>query len=337
MNSDHSTHELEDALARLEAFPAPEGLLERCLETIPAAKAPSRFGGRKMLFARLAGTLAVVAAVAIVTTNPRLDWRNRPIAFSAALADTQRASASAPYHITTGRSRSFDALKKSMGEWESVQTYFDRERGSLSKGEISTLYLASGDEYIRTWGPHKVLGTNCVTLLHQGKERMKKTLGVGARSTFDAQLPESANTAIEEKKMMTGTWKGQPATLFIVTTKSTNPYIVAEQQWRIRTTYYADPKTERFLGKQTEVRFIDQNTDWQLLSESEFRYEKPDPALFDPKTLEQGASEKREQWLTPEADGYIDKVGKMVGVTAEWFTNHPGKDWQTFRYPKPAK
>ena len=137
--------------------------------------------------------------------------------------------------------------------------------------------------------------------------------------------------------MTTGTWKGQPATLFIVTRKSTNPYVLEEQQWRQRTTYYVDPKTERFLGTQTELRFIDQDTDWQLLSESEFRYEKPDPALFDPKTLEQGASEKREWWITPEADGYMDKEGKMVGATAEWSTNHPGQDWQTFRYPKPNR
>jgi hypothetical protein len=337
MNPDHNTHALEDALARLEAPPAPDGLLERCLETIPAAKAPSRFGGRKMLFARLAGTLAVVATVAIISTNPRLDWRNRPTAFNAAFAETKKGSTEAPYWIEKGRSRHFDALNKSIGEWNAFQTYFDKNLGTVHTSAICMLYLTSGDEYIRTWGAHKVLGNNCVTLLHHGKESMKKTLESDAKSVFDPVQVRSADTVIEAEKITTGSWKGQPVTLFVITTKSINAVVVAGQQWRLRTTFYADPKTERFLGKQTEIRFRDQDTDWQLISESEFRYKKPDPTLFDPKALEDGVSEKREGWMTPEADGYFDKDGKMVGVTSQWSANHPGKDWQTFRYPKPVK
>jgi hypothetical protein len=335
--------ELEDALAHLEVPPAPDGLLERCLETVPTATVKSRFGGRNTMFLRLIGTVAVVATVAILTTNPRFDRRNRPTAYAAAFAQSEKAMASTPFWIETGRRRNSDWLKKSVDDrWITYQEWFDKKHGYATRNEnwspegtklvSNTVYCPNGDEFIRG-----MRGENCLYILHNGKKSQDLTLQAMHDSIFDPLAVGKSGMVVEDEKVASGIWKGQSVTVFAIVEKPTSTINADLAALRWRTTFYADKKTERFIAKQMEVRWTDHDTDWQVISESEIRYEQPDPSVFDLTKLKEGAAETREQWLTDEGDGYVDRDGKMVGVMSEWLTNHPGQDWQKFRYPARGK
>jgi hypothetical protein len=348
MNPDHSSHKLEDALARLEAPPAPEGLLERCLETVPAAKASFRFGGRRMLLTRLAGTLAVVATIAIVSTNPRLDWRNRPVAFNTAFAESEKLSAAVPYWIETGRARSFDVFGKRLGKLNKLhQEWFDAAQGHAvlnDWGETGTresavymVTLSNGDAYTRfgksVVGPDgKPFGDNRLEILHNGNEAGKQTMSLMRQHiTSDPLARKTPGSVVAEKTLVEGTWKGSPVKIFTITESWGNEGV------RFRKRFYADEKTERFIRKETHVCFSAIGDDWQQIYEAEIRYEKPEPSVFDLKVLEENAASKSDLWITEEKDGYVNRDGKLVLHTPQWDTNHPGQDWQTFRYPKPVK
>lgn len=306
-----------------------------------------------MLFVRLAGTLAVIATVALISTSPRLSNHNRPGTFGTAFAQATKVSTASPFWIKIGRHRDYNINTKKLDEkWNVHKEWFDIERGDVSFYDwnstgtadtaLRSIHLPSGDQYVR-YGKSMVapdgkpFGENRLDYLHHNKKVLPRTLEAIRNSMVDPDALRDPGLEEVEKSSATGLWRGKSVTILTVVEKP--KYNIGVGGSLVRTRYFVDPQTERFIGIERDCQYYGHDDwGWTLMYEEEIRYEKPAPDVFDLKPLEEGASERREQWLTDEGDGYIDKEGKLVGgPTPQWLTNHPGQDWQTYRYTKPVK
>lgn len=289
-----SPHEIEQALAQLEAPEPPEDLRARCLATIPAGAGHALRHDtfwEKLKMKRL--QIALAATVGLLMAM--LVWGVRPGTQSGAavFAATLDAMGKVPFAHMKGRTMGFAPGSGKptwyTGRWIVEESWFDVEQGIYKEmgGETfasqQSLNLPDGRIYgrvedrlkITSFDPRQWERTRTAVITHHVR------LATAARGFNYGVDPRLVATA-------PGEWKGRKAT---VLTYEAPPSAenAATGAPTVRTLFYVDPDTDLCMAKQQFSRVPEGGEG--LVLEWEFAYsQKPDRSRFDPSRMEQGAT-----------------------------------------------
>ena len=316
---------LEDSLEQLFADPVavPAHLLERCLTTIP--RSPARPWWRRLwmekprMIRQLALVTTLVAVIGWWTSIPRSGHHGGKSAANIALAQSVQTMETVPFWHKHVRRIEF-GLGSNPGKeptvgavWQSSDEWFDTVKGyAVEAPDRHSISSPSGDVAAR--GVNTPAGPNGVSVMHLGAEHWKQAkfnlLLEPTQGFRAAGVPPSRQDDVEVTMRM-GQWKGAAARIFTVA-----HHEEGKPWWNFdsRTLLYADLQTGRFLARQVTCEWPDfPNRGEVLLEQTEYDYEnRPDPAVFDAKSLEIGAN--RVLNLYPDANGrLLDPNGTEVG------------------------
>ena len=332
-NTTQTNDPLKTELARLDTPTAPDDLLARCLNTVPAKPRgfPWRGAGWSLL-PRLALTAAVVAGIAFVTTRPPANraGNGKPVSASAAFAASLEASKRATYWhaVTRGRTTTFyvkgtpyNASYKDLNSskfsprnwnfskhWMTNEAWFDEERGNAHRGGLheggdgrpafERLYLPSGLEYLRNG---RIMQTdaravpldNALTITHHTPPGWPIERAQLEAMMFRVPKPSPDND-IKATTMKRDIWKGRSVTVFTVTHAPFIHFLRALYSWRDREMIYADAQTGRIIAEQMYTTLLDQpRQPEELTRETIYDYNRPPVSVFNVEPLRAGASKVR--------------------------------------------
>jgi hypothetical protein len=302
------TEEIENALRGLSAPKPPENLKARCLATIPATAhlaSPLTWKQRlKMPLVRTTLAMAAALAIALLVAGSQPGSVSGAAVFAASVEAMQKV----PFYHTRGREVGVDPEGDSKegdgwytGRWVESEIWFDEERGLFHESKGKTfmhqmrLSLPDGRHFERVLHDWKVEDKLMITQFDPGQWEKTKS-GIARQFTNLRQMAHGINAEVEPQWTSTrsGYWKERRATVLTFLTPPTAAK-AARGCPTVRAVLYVDPATKLCMAAKTFAR--SQRGGEALVGESEFDFSRrPDPSLFDPHRVEQGAgSIKRQQ------------------------------------------
>lgn len=301
------TREIEKALKNVRVPDPPEELKARCLATIPAeatAARPLTWRERlQMPVVRTALVMAAALAIGVIVVSSRPGTVSGAAVFAASVEAMQKV----PFYYARGREQGFwpeGGYKGGdgwyTGRWVESEVWFDEERGFFHEGKGKTfmhqmsLRLPDGKHYERILHEWKVEDKLLITEFDASWWEKTRT-GVARQFTDLREMAHGIIWEVQPQLISThhGEWKGRRVTVLTFLTPPT-----AEKGARgcptIRAVFYVDPETRLCLAGQ---KFARSKTGTEtLVGETEFDFSRrPDPSIFDPRRVEEGAGSIRQQ------------------------------------------
>ncbi len=289
---------LEQLLKEMQTLEVPDGLLNRCLQTIPvnAKSLPSRqqtMRGKRIMY-KVAIGLLILGLLSLRIIHPHLRSGvtfTADIAFAQAVAATQQV----PFFHEKAKNMGFDLNGGEdgktwySGRWMNEETWFDAEQGSYSVSGGPTfaasqmLWLPNGAVYDRVADHLKITQFTPKDWRNNARGTISHLLDL---RTSARGFNYAADPKPEPRKI--GNWKGKPAIIFTFVAPPSADN-AAKGAPIVRTLFYVDGVTKLCMAEEQYAQ--SRSGGERLVNQCEFDYaQKPDRALFDPKRIETGAS-----------------------------------------------
>lgn len=294
--------ELEKHLNRLEAPVVPQDLKARCMSTIPFEGMSRKVTPKKsrpflLRPIAVAGTLmfAAVAGVAFWSTRPSSDGTSAHSG-SVAFAEVLEAARQVPFFHAKGYELGpagsgdklsdelwYDAAKGRYSQSLPLSSRQDKETLPLGASSYNrTLMLPDGTFYYRERGSSTVFVGSSPNNWKAASEPVLKILTGNTAGTKDL----SGATFGRVLSSTMGNWKGQEAQILVLE-RQPSPSHAALGIGPVQARLYVNPKTKLVVALQDFSKKEDGSL--KLFLEYEFDYSSPDPELFKPKIIQQGA------------------------------------------------